>query len=117
MWTSSTAYTQPFSSDGRGNTKSFRNNVGELVSVVVGRWNCSGILTVLLKCINEASCQCCGLHTTEVKSLHTVGWNGLLHWESRREVESGVWDDGGMTMAVFSLLSTPSAASEIVIGG
>jgi hypothetical protein len=117
MLTSSTAYTQPFSSDGMRDPKSFCDNAGELIAVVVGRQNHRGILTVLVKCIDKATCQRCGLHMTEVKSLHTVGWNGPLHWESRREVKHGIRDDGGVTMTVFLLLTTLSAASEIIVGG
>jgi hypothetical protein len=114
---SSTAYTQPFSSDCRGDTEPLGNDMGELVSVVVYWWNLSGILVVLFEMVNEANCQRRGLHTTEVKSRHTVSWNGGPHWDSRGEVKSGVWDDGSVTVTVFSRFSTPSAVSEIIVGG
>jgi hypothetical protein len=74
--TSPTSYTQPFGSDGRGNAESFGNDLGELPTVVVGLRNLNGILTVLLKAVDEASCQRCGLRMTEVKSHHAIGRNG-----------------------------------------
>jgi hypothetical protein len=115
--TSSTSYTQPFGSDSRGDAKSFGDDARELLTIVVCRWNLSGILMVLVEGVDESTCQRLSLHTTEVKSRHAVGWNGGPHWESRWEVKSGVWDDGSVTMAVFSRFSTPSTVSEIVVGG
>jgi hypothetical protein len=73
--TSSIAYTQPFGSDVRRDTKSFGNDPRELLSIVVGWWNRRGILVVLFEAIDEASCQRRGLRTTEVKSRHAVGRN------------------------------------------
>jgi hypothetical protein len=114
--TSSAMYTQPFGSDSQVNTKSLGDDTGNFPSVVVGWWNHSGIFMVF-KGINEVTCQCCGLCTIEVKPRHVLGLNGGPHWESRGEVECGIWDDWGMTMAVLVLFSTPSAASEIMRGG
>jgi hypothetical protein len=73
--TSSVVYTQPFGSDVRHDAKSFCDDPRELFPVVVGWWNLSGILVVLLEAVDEASCQRRGLHTTEVKSRHAVGRN------------------------------------------
>jgi hypothetical protein len=99
--------------------KTFGDDALDLTSEVVGRQNRSGIF-VDFKGVEDASCQRRGLRTIEVKPLHTLGRNGSLHWESRLgrgEVERWVGDDGGMPMTVFSLFSTASAASEIIIGG
>jgi hypothetical protein len=74
--TSSIAYTQPFGSDVRRDTESFGNNPRELLSIVIGWRNRRGILVVLVKAVDEASCQRRGLCTTEVKSRHAVGRNG-----------------------------------------
>jgi hypothetical protein len=38
---------------------------------------------VLFEGVEEVTCQCCGLHTIEVKLCHTAGRNGALNWESR----------------------------------
>jgi hypothetical protein len=114
---SPTVYTHPFISDSLADTESLGNDTGELVAIVVGWQNLSRILTVLLKSVNEATCQCCGLHMTEVKSHHAVGQNGSRHWDSRGEVEGWIGDDGGMAMTVFLLFATPSTASEIIISG
>jgi hypothetical protein len=116
MLASSTSYTQPFGSDSGGNSESFSDDACEFLTIVVCWRNLSGILVVLVESVDKSTCQCHGLRTTEVKSRHAVGWNGGPHWESRGEVESGVWDDGGMAMAVFSLFPTPSAALEIIVG-
>jgi hypothetical protein len=110
----STVYTQPFGSDSLTDAKAFCDNMGELVSIIIGRRNLSGILTVLVESVDKATCQHCGLHTTEVNSCHTIGWNGGLHWESRGEIESGIWDEWGVTVAVLILFSTPSTALEIM---
>jgi hypothetical protein len=120
VWTSSMAYTQPFSNDSLVNTKSFCEDSCELPVVVVGWQNLSGILVVLLECVDEATCQCCGLCTTEVESCHTTGRNRSLQWElrlGRGEVKHGIGDNGGMPMEIFSLLATLSALSEIIVGG
>jgi hypothetical protein len=74
--TSLVAYTQPFGSDVGRNAESFGDDSRELLSVVIGWQNCSGILVVLVETVDEASCQRRGLHTTEVKSRHTIGRNG-----------------------------------------
>jgi hypothetical protein len=79
---SSASYTQPFGSNGRVDSKPLCNNVGDFSAVIVGRRKQSGIF-VTFKGIKDASCQRCGLRTIEVKPRHAVGWNGLLHWESR----------------------------------
>jgi hypothetical protein len=113
----STSYTQPFGSDGGGDSETLCNDVSKFEPVVVGRRKCSGILAVLVESVDEATCQCRGLRMTEVKSHHAVGWNGGPHWDSRGEVKSGVWDNGGMAVAVLILFSTPSALSEIIWGG
>jgi hypothetical protein len=76
MLTPLASYTQPFGSDGWSDAKSFCNDVGELRTVVIGWRNLIGIFTVLLEAVDKASCQCCGLHMTEVKSRHAVGQNG-----------------------------------------
>jgi hypothetical protein len=114
---SSTSYTQPFGSNGGGNSETLGDDVGKLEPVVVGWRNLNSILTILLEAVDETSCQCHGLHMTEVKVRHAVGWNGAPHWESRWEVESGVWNDGGVAMAVLVLFSTPSTVSEIIGSG
>jgi hypothetical protein len=114
---SPTLYTQPFSNDGRGDSKTLCDDVSELEPIVIGWRNFCSILTVLLESSDEAICQCRGLRTTEVKSRHAIGWNGGLHWDLRGEVESGIWDDGGMAVTVLILLSTSSALSEIIGGG
>jgi hypothetical protein len=80
--TPSTTYTQPFGSNGVVDAKSFGNNVHDLPAVVIGWWNRSGIF-VIFQGVEESSCQHCGLCTTEVKSLHAVGQNSSLHWDSR----------------------------------
>jgi hypothetical protein len=54
----------------------------------VGRQYFSGILTILLECSGESSCQHLGLHTIEVKCCHSVGWNG---WSWDRY---GCWSTG-----------------------
>jgi hypothetical protein len=69
------AYTQPFGSDVRRDAESFCDDPCELFPVVVSWRNRSGILVVLLKAVDEASCQRRGLRTTEVKSRHAVGRN------------------------------------------
>jgi hypothetical protein len=115
--TSSTTYTQPFGSDGLGDTEAFGNDAGELVSIVVWQQNFSRILTVLVKSVDESTCQRHGLCMTEVKSRHTVGWNGGPHWDSRWEIERGIGDEGSVPMTVFSLFPTASTASEIIVGG
>jgi hypothetical protein len=114
---SATSYTQPFGSFGMGNAESLGDDMGEFISVVICWQNLSGILVVLLETVNEASCQHRGLRTTEVKSRHAVGWNGGPHWDSRGEVKSGVRDDGGVAVTVLAGFSTPSTASEIIVGG
>jgi hypothetical protein len=53
----------------------------------------------------------------EVNPRHAVGLNRGPHWDSRREVERGVWDDGGMAVTVLVLFSALSAVSEIMSGG
>jgi DNA-directed RNA polymerase subunit RPC12/RpoP len=73
--TSSVVYTQPFGSNVGREAKSFCDNPYKLFPVVVGWRNHSGILVVLLKAVDEVSCQHCGLRTTEVKSRHAVGQN------------------------------------------
>jgi hypothetical protein len=117
--TSSASYTQPFGNDGVVESESLSDDARDFFAVVV-RWrNLNGIL-VVFEGVDEVSCQRCGLRTIEVNPRHAVGRNGSRHWSSRLgwwEVERGIWDDGGVTMAVFSLFSTPSAASEIVVGG
>jgi hypothetical protein len=117
MLTSSTLYTQPFGSGGGRDSETLCDDVSEFEPVVIGWRNLNGILTVLVESVDEATCQRRGLRTTEVKSRHAVGWNGGPHWESRGKVESGVWDNGGMAVAVLVLFSTPSALSEIMWGG
>jgi hypothetical protein len=114
--TSSGTYTQPFGSDGRVDAETFGDDMRELVCVTVGWRNRSGIL-VFFEGIEEATCQRCGLRTIEVNPRHAVGLNGGPHWESRREVEGCVRDDGGVTVTVLILFSTPSALSEIMVGG
>jgi hypothetical protein len=74
--TSSVAYTQPFGSDVGGDAKTFCDDRCKLFSIIVGWRNLSGILVVLLEAVDKASCQCCGLRMTEVKSRHAVGRNG-----------------------------------------
>jgi hypothetical protein len=117
MLTSSTAYTQPFGSDSGGDSETLCDDVSKFEPIVVGWQNFSGILAVLVESVNKATCQCRGLHTTEVKSCHAVGWNGDPHWESRGEVKCGVWDEGSVPVAVLVLFSTPSTSSEIKGGG
>jgi hypothetical protein len=114
--TSSDTYTHPFGNDGLLNSETLRDDACDFFSVIVGWRNRIGIL-VVFKGIDEATCQRCGLHTIEVNLRHTVGLNGGPQWDSRREVEGGVRDDGGMSVTVLVLFSTPSALSEILCGG
>jgi hypothetical protein len=114
--TSSRAYTQPFGNDGLLEPETFGDDVRDLVPEVIGQRNRSGIL-VVFEGIEEATCQCCGLHTIEVNSHHAVRQNGGPHWDSRREVECGVWDNRGVAMAILVLFSASSTASEIISGG
>jgi hypothetical protein len=72
---------------------------------------------VVFEGIDEATCQCCGLCTIEVNPCHAVGLNGGPQWESRGEVEGCVRDERGVPVAVLVLFSTPSALSEIMVGG
>jgi hypothetical protein len=72
---------------------------------------------VVFEGVDEATCQRCGLHTIEVNPRHAVGLNRGPQWDSRREVEGGVRDDGGMSVTVLVLFSTPSTLSEILCGG
>jgi hypothetical protein len=80
--TSSASYTQPFGSNSRVDSEPFCNDVGDFLAIIVGRRNRSGIF-VVFKGVEDASCQCCGLRTIEVKPRHAVGQNGSLHWDSR----------------------------------
>jgi hypothetical protein len=80
--TSSTSYTQPFSSDGWVDPEPLCDDIGNFSAIIVGRRKWSSIF-VVFKGVEDASCQCCGLRTIEVKPCHPVGQNGLLHWESR----------------------------------
>jgi hypothetical protein len=114
--TSSGTYTQPFGSDGGVDAEALRDDARKLVCFVVGWRNRSGIL-VVFKGIEEATCQRCGLRTIEVNPRHAVGLNGGPHWDSRGEVEGCVRDDGGVSVAILVLFSTPSALSEIMVGG
>jgi hypothetical protein len=114
--TSSGTYTQPFGSDGGFDAEALGDDARELVCATVGRWNRSGIL-VVFEGIEEATCQRCGLRTIEVKPRHAVGLNGGPQWDSRGEVKGRIWDDGGVSVAVLILFSTPSALSEIMSGG
>jgi hypothetical protein len=74
--TSLVAYTQPFGSDIRRDTEAFCDDSRELLPIVVGWQNLSGILVVLFETVDEASCQRHGLRMTEVKSRHAIGQNG-----------------------------------------
>jgi hypothetical protein len=114
--TSLGTYTQPFGSDGGLDAETFRDDARELVCCSVGWRNRSGIL-VVFEGIEEATCQRCGLRTIEVNPRHAVGLNGGPHWDSRGEVKGCVRDDGGVSVTVLVLFSTPSALSEIVWGG
>jgi hypothetical protein len=117
--TSSATYTQPFGNDGLVKSKSLGDDARDLFAVVVCWRNLNGIL-VVFKGVDEVSCQCCGLRTIEVNPRHAVGRNGSRHWNSRLgwwEVEGWIWDDGGMSVTILALFSTPSAASEIIVGG
>jgi hypothetical protein len=125
------AYTQPFGNQGFGKPEtlgddvrikpnSFCKDSGDLVSVVVGRWNLSGILTTLVESCDELICQCAGLHTIEVKSCHAVGMNGslqLLSMDGRGAEDVAVWYEGGVSMAVLLLFTAASASSPIHGGG
>jgi hypothetical protein len=84
--TSSGTYTQPLGSDGFFDPEAFSDDARELLAVVVGRRNCSGIF-VVFEGAEEVSCQRCGLRTIEVNSRHAVGLKGPPQWESRWEVE------------------------------
>jgi hypothetical protein len=114
--TSSGTYTQPFSNDGLLDSKTLRDNARNFFSVIVGWRNRSGIL-VVFEGVDETTCQRCGLHTIEVNPRHAVGLNGGPQWDSRREVEGGVWDDRGVSMTVLVLFSAPSTLSEILGSG
>jgi hypothetical protein len=117
--TSTASYTQPFGNDDAVETKSLGEDARDFLAIVVDWRNRSGIL-VVFEGVDEVSCQRCGLRTIEVNPRHAVGRNGSRHWSSRLgwgEVERGVWDDGGMPMAVHLLFSASSAASEIFVGG
>jgi hypothetical protein len=114
--TSSGTYTQPLGSDGLLDSKAFGDDSCELPTVVVGRRNRSGIFMVF-EGVDEVTCQRCGLRTIEANPCHAVGLKGALQWESRGEIERGVRDDRGMSVAVLVLFSTPSTLSEIVRGG
>jgi hypothetical protein len=114
--TSSGTYTQPFGSDGVVNAETLGDDARKLFGLAVGWRNWSGIL-VVFEGIEEATCQRCGLRTIEVNPRHAVGLNGGPHWDSRGEVKGGVWDDGGVSVTVLILFSTPSALSEIMRGG
>jgi hypothetical protein len=114
--TSSGTYTQPFGSDGGVDTEALCDDARELVCAAVGWRNRSGIL-VFFEGIEEATCQRCGLRTIEVNPRHAVGLNGGPQWDSRREFEGCVRDNGGVSVAILVLFSTPSALSEIVGGG
>jgi hypothetical protein len=72
---------------------------------------------VVFEGVDETTCQRCGLRMIEVNPRHAVGLNGGPQWDSRGEVEGSVWDNGGVSMAVLVLFSTPSALSEILCGG
>jgi hypothetical protein len=69
---------------------------------------------VVFEGVDEVICQRCGLRTIEVNPRHAVGLNGGPQWESRGEVEGRVRDEGGVSVAVLVLFSTPSALSEIM---
>jgi hypothetical protein len=114
--TSSGTYTQPFGSDGGVDAKALCDDTRKLVCFGVGWRNRSGIL-VVFEGIEETTCQRCGLRTIEVNPRHAVGLNGGPHWDSRGEVKGCVWDDGGVSVAILVLFSTPSASSEIMRGG
>jgi hypothetical protein len=114
--TSSGTYTQPFGSDGGIDAETLCDDARKLVCLVVGWRNRSGIL-VVFKGIEEATCQRCGLRTIEVNPRHAVGLNGGPHWDSRGEVKGHVRDNGGVSVTVLILFSTPSALSEIMWGG
>jgi hypothetical protein len=72
---------------------------------------------VVFEGIDEATCQRCGLRTIEVNPRHAVGLNGGPQWDSRGEVEGGVWDNGGVSVTILVLFSAPSALLEIICGG
>jgi hypothetical protein len=114
--TSSGTYTQPFGSDSGVDAETLRDDARKLVCFVVGWRNRSGIL-VVFKGIEEATCQRCGLRTIEVNPRHAVGLNGGPHWDSRGEVKGCVRDNGGVSVTILVLFSTPSALSEIMCGG
>jgi hypothetical protein len=109
-------YTHPFGNDGLFDSEALCDDARDFFSVIVGRQNRSGIL-VVFEGIDEATCQRCGLRTIEVNPRHAIRLNGGPQWDSRREVEGHVWDNGSVSVAILVLFSTPSTLSEIMGGG